>query len=54
MGGRYNITNRGKDEEKEIAYLSVMELGRNETYIYHLNSEAGAEEKFNFLELFSP
>ena len=28
------------------------ELWRNETYIYQLNSEAGAGKMFNFLELF--
>ena len=58
MGGRYDITNRGKDEEIVHSTHLSRSMGEgimdNETYIYQLNSEAGMGKMFNFLELFPP
>ena len=46
----------GGKTRKSLIFRGVWarKLGRNETYIYQLNSEAGAGKMFNFWELFFP
>ena len=55
--GGMRIQTGGKTRKSAIQLIFrgvwVGEIGRNKTYIYQFDSEAGTGEMFNFWELFS-